>query len=311
MKKSLTFIIGIAVFLVLLAYMFTYTVRYDEVAVLTTFDSATEDSLQRDAGLYWKLPWPIQRVYKYNNRIQLLEDRPQEIQLADGSTVIIKMHLFWRVDDPYSFFVSLQNNANAESALRTLLRDLTSVASEYRFDQFVNPDPSRLAIPEIERVARDRLQQQLATIRPGYGIAVEQVGVTRVILPEASTEKVFERMRKTRERLAEAARAEGKSQAAAITARAESAQKRILAFAERRAQAIRDEGNQEAAEYFTAFAEDQEFAVFLRQMEMLRETLRHNTTFILDSKSLWFLQPLRQDTPVAGPGAPVETTAGN
>lgn len=294
MKKSLTFLVGIVIFVVLLVYMFTYTVRYDEVAVLTTFDNATEESLKSEAGLYWKAPWPIQKVYKYTRRIHLLEDRAQEIQLADGSTVIVKMYLAWRVEDPYSFFRSLKSVESAESALQTLLRDLTGVISQHRFDQLVNANPSQLKLREIEEQAAEQLREQLAAIQPGYGVAVEQVGIARVIMPEASTEKVFERMRKTRERLAEAARAEGKSQAATITARAESAKERILSFARRRAQAIKDEGNQEAAQYFTAFAEDQSFATFLRQMEALKQMLAHNTTFILDANQLWFLSPLRE-----------------
>lgn len=294
MKKSLTLLVGIALLVVLLVYMFTFTVRYDEVAVLTTFDKATESSLKQEPGLYIKAPAPIQQVYTYTKRLKVLEDRAQEVPLQDGSTVIVKLYLAWRVDDPYAYFRSLKDDAQATAALETLLRNLTGVISQYRFDQLVNTDAQALKLQEIESRMLEQMREQLAQIRPGYGIAVEQVGISRVILPEATTEKVFERMRKTRERMAEAARAEGRSQAATITSRAESAQKRILAFAERRAQAIRDEGNREANQFFATFAEDQDFAVFIRNMESLKESLAKNTTFILDANKLWWLSPLAQ-----------------
>lgn len=308
MKKSLTLLVGIVVIVVLFVYMFTYTVRYDQVVVLTTFDKATEASLKDEPGLYFKAPYPIQREYAYTKRIQLLEDRPQEIPLKDSSTVIVKMYVAYRIDDPYAYFRSLKDEDAARGALETLLRDVTGVISQYGFDQLVNTNAQQLKIKEIEQKATEQMRGQLAKIQPGYGIYIEQVGISRIILPEQTTEKVFERMRKTRERMAEAARAEGKSQAATITARAESAQKRILAFAERRAQAIRDQGNQEANQYFATFAEDQDFAVFIRQMDALKEMLRHNTTFILDANKLWFLAPFTNQQPQqAGQPAPART----
>lgn len=318
MKNKLALLVGVAVLVILLVYMFTFQVRYDQVAVLTTFDAAQEPRLDPDTGeialtaagepvdpgslivepgLYFKAPWPIQKVYDYSTQIQLLEDRPQEIQTADGYAVIMKMYLAWRIEDPYAFFRSLKTIENARDSLETLLRNLTGVVSRYNFDQLVNTDPDQLKLREIEQKAAALLRDQLARIQPGYGIKVEQVGISRILLPEATTEKVFERMRKTRERMAEKALAEGRSQAATITSRAESAKERILAFAQGRAQAIRDEGNREAAQYFAVFSEDSDFAVFLRQMDALKEMLAHNTTFILDANSLWFLSPLRTRPP--------------
>lgn len=316
MKNTLTFLIGIVVIAVLLVYMVTFQVKYNEVAVRTTFDKATEPArdpatgeLLRNAdgtlqspgdlietpGLKFKAPWPIQKVYKYSTQVHLLEDRAEQITTRDEHTIIVRMYVAWRIDDPYAFFRSLRNEANAREKLNPLLRSLTSVVSQYNFDQMVNTDASRLKLAEIEERATEELRTKLAGIKPGYGIHVEQVGITRIILPEATTEKVFERMRKAREARAEQARAEGKSQAETTKARAESVQKRILAFAERRAQAIRDEGNREAAEFYRTFAEDEAFASYLREIETLRQILPNNTTFLLNANELDFLAPLNAD----------------
>ena len=92
--------------------------------------------------------------------------------------------------------------------------------------------------------------------------------------------------------MAENARAEGEAEAGKIREEAESIRQRIMAFAERRAQAIRSEGEQEAAEQFEAFAADEDFAIFLRNLEALEETLPNNTTLILDARQLVWLSPL-------------------
>ncbi|MCS5617474.1 MAG: hypothetical protein NZ658_05690, partial [Pirellulales bacterium] len=130
----------------------------------------------------------------------------------------------------------------------------------------------------------------------GFGLKVENVGLYRVLLPESTTAKVFETMIATRERLAESAVQEGQAQASAIRSEAASGRDRILAFAERRAQAIRSEGDREASREYAEFAQDEEFAIFLRRLEALEQMLQHNTTFVLPAESLGILDPLARDT---------------
>jgi membrane protease subunit HflC len=161
------------------------------------------------------------------------------------------------------------------------------IISEYRLDQLVNQDRTQVALSEIEDRAQAMLRESLA--EAGYGLAVESVGIYRIILPESTTAKVFETMIATRERLAENALQEGQAQASAIRSEAESGRDRILAFADRRAQAIRSEGDREAAREYAGFARNEEFAIFLRRLEALEKMLGHNTTFVLSAESLGIL----------------------
>lgn len=309
MKNKLIFLVAIAVAVVLSVYMVMFQVRYDQVAVRTTWDQAVEPTRDADGnitdpgslilepGYGFKWPTPIQKVKVYSKRVQLLEDQLNEILTADGQTIIIKFYLAWKIEDPYAFFLRLKDEAEAESQLLSMLSELKVVVSNYRFDQLVNPDPEKVMLAEIEQKGLEMLRGKLDAISPGYGIKLEQVGIRRIILPEDTTQKVFERMVSTREGLAESARAEGNAEANNIKSRAEAAKRRILAFAERRAQAIRDEGNREAAQYFSAFREDQDFAIFQRQIEALQKMLANNTTFVLDANKLWFLNALEGQGP--------------
>ncbi len=309
MKKNLSIMAGIAVLIVLASYAVMYQVRYDQVAVLTTLDKTVAPtrneageitdpgSLILESGYGFKAPSPIQKIRVYSKRIQLQETQLSQVQTADGQTVLVKLYLAWRIEDPYAFFVTLETEKNAHEQLASMLGELTKVISTYKFDQLVNADPDKIKLEEIEQKSLEQLNKTLGAIDPSYGIKVERVGIRRILLPEDTTQKVFEAMASTRESLAENARAEGDAEAKNIISKAEAAKSRILAFAQRRAQAIRDEGNREAAQYFSAFREDPEFAIFQRQIEALQKMLAHNTTFVLDANQLWFLKPLTGETP--------------
>lgn len=305
-REKLNLIIGIGIAILLCVYMFTFQVRYDEVAVITTFDKAeapdasdpNSGSVITEPGLYFKWFWPIQKEYKYEKKVQILEDQLQEQQTADGYAVVVNTYLAWKIENPYEFFKRLNNVHNAQQQLLPLLSDVRSVISRYDWNELVNTDASKLKIDEIEAEALTQIQARLE--EQGYGIEAVELGIRRIILPETVTEKVFERMRQTRQSLAENARAEGDAKANAIKSEARSTQERILAFAERRAQAIRAEGDREAASYYGMFQEAEQFAIFLRRVEAMKAILANNTTFVLTAKDLTPLELLQGDEPTSG-----------
>ena len=207
--------------------------------------------------------------------------------------MIVRTYLTWRITDPLRFYITLKDQAEATRQLSSRLREVRGLISGYRFDELVNLDPSKLKLAAIEEQAADSLGAALD--QTGYGIAVESVGIHKIILPESTTEKVFETMIASRQRLAENALQEGQAQASAIRSEATSARDRILAFAERRAQAIRAEGDREASTQYQTFARNEEFAIFLRKVEALKKMLDHNTTFVLSADSLGILDWFNKD----------------
>lgn len=299
MKNSFVMLVGLLLVALLLSHMFFYQVRYDQVAVRTTFDKADETSVQQTPGLKWRWPWPINKVSLYSKRLQLLEDKIEELQTADGKSVIVRTYLTWRVADPLAFYVTLKDPAEAARQLSSRLREVRGLISNYRFDELVNVDRGKLKLAAIEEEAARTLDSSLE--QAGYGIKVESVGIHKIILPESTTGKVFETMIASRERLAENALQEGQAQASAIRSEATSARERILAFAERRAQVIRSQGDREAAVQYESFAKNEEFAIFLRKIEALRKMLDHNTTFVLSADSLGILDWFNKD-PGRDPG---------
>ncbi len=238
--------------------MFFFQVSFDENAVVTTWENAdtpTYDdagelvdagSLITEPGIYFKLPWPIQKVYDYPTKVQLLEQEPAQIVTADQNSIIIETYVTWRIIDPYQFFVKLRTIPYARENIGPQMQNLLGEFSAFRFDQFVNTDPEKLALVAIERQATEKLKQEFAELN--LGIQIQQVGIRRILLDETTSDKVFGRMRSTRERLAASAEQEGQNRAEAIRAEAERVKGQILSFAASEASRIRTEGLREATE---------------------------------------------------------------
>ena len=312
MKNKLILLLGLLIGGVLIAYMFTFVVRYNEAAVVATFGRVNDQSgVLTEPGFNFRLPPPIQQVYHYSTQVQLLEDQLEEQQTADGYSVIINSYLAWRISDPLEFHRAHESRQQASDVLLAMLRSSrASVVGRHTFDRLVNLDPAQLQLSEVERQIASQMQEQLD--RDQRGVEVVQVGVRRMLLPEPVTEKVFARMKEERLARAQNAEASGKAIAEAIRSDADKARQTILAFADVRAGQVRAEGIADAAQYYEVFAQDeqaQELAIFLRELEALKETLKHRTTLLLDSSFKpvsHFLadQPKADNAKPAAEGAP-------
>ncbi len=318
MTKITTLIIAVLIALILGFHMFSFQVRYNEVAVVTTFGSAqapTADdpgSMYTEPGLYFKWPWPFQQVKTYSTQLHVLEDELQENQTLDGKSVIIKAFVAWRIDDPYQFWNGLEYVSEAERTLRADLSVVNSVIGLHNFTDLVSTSATEQNLATIEAKAADMMREKIAP--SGYGITIESVGIRRLLLPETVTDKVFERMKSDRNRLAQDLLSQGESEAGRIVKEAESKRDRILAFAESRAQVIEAKGTIDAVEAYDVFEKDPEFAIFLRQMQALERMLGYNTTFVFKADELDLLRMFKHGPAVTTDpqtGRPIVVPAGD
>lgn len=296
-------LLALIIGLLLLTSMVTVQVNFHEAAVITTFGAADENSVRDgrtgNAGLVGNLmlrwPWPVQKVRVYDTRVRVLEDRLEEQQTRDKQGVIVKTYVNWRIDQPLDFFRSLVTPQEAENQIRSLMRDARSVIGNYAMNDLVNSDPSKLKLAQVEATLLAKLRGHVTAQSQGsdglsWGIVFESVGIKRILLPESVTTKVFERMRASRERLAQQARSEGDAEAASILARANSVSDTIAAFARRRAEALRAEGDAEAAKYYKVFAEDEDFAIFRRTIDTYPQLFSEGTTLFMDANDSLLLK---------------------
>jgi membrane protease subunit HflC len=277
--------------LLLLVYTVTFEVREGEVAVVTTFGGTGPDSVVngdgRSAGWKMKWPWPIQDVHAYPSSIQVVTSELTQCSTKDDRTPLVSAFLTWRISNPLAFFKSHRSVVEAESRARSYLRaDLAKVLGGYEFSELINTDPRKMRLAEVEAELRRVLGR--GPLESEYGIRVESAGIQRLGLPADVTEQVFKHMKETQLRKAQNTRSEGESRAEAIKGRALGVRKTILSYAERRAQNIRLEGEMAAALEYQTFAQDEKFAVFLKELETLKQVLQSRATVLLDMQTVPF-----------------------
>ena len=76
-KNSLTLIIGAALIVLFALLLFVFQVRTTQVAAVTTFSKPTGEIT--NAGAYFKWPWPVQKVYYFDKRVQNFEAKPDSV----------------------------------------------------------------------------------------------------------------------------------------------------------------------------------------------------------------------------------------
>ena len=295
------FLILVAALIVLgfLFFMTTYTVPFTDVAIVTTFGKASDSSRVETPGLKFKWPTPIQSTTVYDKRVRLLRSRDETQQTADQRQVVVGAFLTWKVADPLSFYRHWRGEGGAdpaeqyrraERAIEPLFRSAMSEVSRFTMKDLFSPDGTS-KIPQLEQAILERLrapedsgQAEVARL----GIEVEMVGISSIELPANTTTQTFEKMKKTRERLAAEAEAEGSAVADAIKTAADDDAQRILSFAGAFAAEILARGDSEAAKWLEVMNEEPELAAFLERTDLMRRGFGKRVTLVLDTKMMGF-----------------------
>jgi len=281
-KHLLTIIVAFVIVVVLLVYLFSFTVRVNEKAVVATWQNPKRSI--DEPGLYWKWPFPIQKVYKFDSRLRIFEGKHTETPTRDKRPLIVVSCIGWRIADPLTYLKVVGTEAQAEKFLNgRLMESQNTVLANHDLSELVSTNEEELKFDEIEQemlamVSKNTLQD--------YGIEVDMFEIKRLMLPDKVRNSVFARMRS--ERFIEAAqkRAEGEGAYQRIVSDAESKRDRMLAEAEAEAKRIMGEGDAAAAEYYKVFKENPELANFLKELEVLKKTLAKRTTVIIDTRTV-------------------------
>jgi membrane protease subunit HflC len=271
--------VAVVVALILVFSAITFRVRFGEVAVLTTFDRPIRSITE--PGLYFKFPFPIQRVHRFDARLQVFDGRIEQTYTKDAKNIVVLGTTAWRVKDPLRFLQTVGNFADAKRNLEGLTRGYKhAVIGRHPLSSLISADEEKMRFDEIEQeillsVSKEALEK--------YGIEVGFFKIKRLLLPEAVTAKVFARMREERGRIAEGHRAGGTAEAMRIRARADAERERIIAQAESQARIIKGKAAAEAAKYYDVFRENQDLAIFLKNLEALEQTLKGKSTIVIDT----------------------------
>jgi membrane protease subunit HflC len=281
-RTTITQLTGLVVAVIFATMLFFFQVRQTEVAVVTTFGKFSH-SITNDPGLHARLPWPIQNVHRFDNRIRNFEKKYEQTTTRDGRVLIIEVFVGWRVADPRMFLERFGGEiVAAERRLEGLLGNAKNgVVGQHPLRDFISTNEKELKFDLIE-------QEMLTAIRPdasGYGMEVRLLGIKQIGLPETITAKVFERMKAEREQQVKQVKGEGDAEAIKIRSDADRQREQILAEADRRATIIAGEAEAEAAKSLKVFEQNPEFAIYLLKVRALQDALKERATLVLDTRT--------------------------
>jgi membrane protease subunit HflC len=206
----------------------------------------------------------------------------QTVLSADRQNLEVDAFTRYRIVDPLRFYQAVGNiplaNQRLQSITNSAMRNVLASAS-------------RDAIVRTERAdLMNRIQTDVNRQAGSLGIEMIDVRLTRVDLPAANSQAVYQRMRTEREREAADLRANGQQRAQTIRAQAEREATIIRAEANRKAEELRGQGDADRNRILAeAFGQDPEFFAFYRSMQAYEAGLKSgDTRLVLSPTSDFF-----------------------
>jgi modulator of FtsH protease HflC len=234
-----------------------------------------------EPGLYFKIPF-AETVNLIDNRVLDNDLRPQEVLASDQNNIVVDAFTRYRITDPLRFFQAVGNIRGANLTLERIVNArVRSVLAGASTTQIINTQRAQLM---------DRIQDEVNRETQALGITVVDVRLSRVELPPATSQTVFQRMKTDREREAAELRARGSQDAQTIRARADRDVQVIIGEANKKSEEFRGEGDGARNRIFAdSFGKDQEFFSFYRSMQAYEAGLRQgDTRLILSPNSDFF-----------------------
>jgi modulator of FtsH protease HflC len=282
-RNPLTLLIGLLLILIFGLWLFVFQVRTTEVAVVTTFGNPTRPLTE--PGAYFKWPWPIQKVWSFDKRVQNFEDKLTEGLTRDNFNVLTTVYVGWKITDPTAFFPKFIGSDNpigeAERQLERLLgNDKSAVIGKHRLSDFISASDNGTNFVAIENQILTALQSQVRA--NNYGLAIEFLGIKKLQLPPNVSQSVFDRMTSERKVLADQLQFEGDARAQEIRSEADRKAQEMLASAQGKATGIKGQGEAEAAKSLAVFQQNPELASFLFRLNALEGSLKERSILVFD-----------------------------
>jgi modulator of FtsH protease HflC len=259
-----------------------FTVDQREYAVV--FQLGEVVRIDTEPGIKWKIPL-IQNIRKFDKRIITLDSQNVEtFATAEKQPIEVDSFVKWQVADPKVFYVST-NQGDFATAEKRIGQTVNSLLGE---------ELQKRTLQEIVSGEREKIMDSVRMRGDAdlskIGVKIVDVRLKRVELPKQVSEKVFDRMRSERQRVANELRSLGAAENEKIKADADKQRQVILAEAYKQAQTLQGSGDGKAsAIYADAYGKNAEFYAFYRSMEAYKASFRSkNDVMVLEPNAAFF-----------------------
>ncbi|MCF4124775.1 protease modulator HflC [Methylobacterium sp. SyP6R] len=292
----------LGVLVLVMVYAAAFTVGQTQQALVLRFGGVRTVLNQAGTdkpGLYFKVPF-VESVVLFEKRLLDLDLPVQTVLSADRQNLEVDAFARYKIVDPLRFYQSVNNiqvaNQRLSSFTNAAMRNVLASAS-------------RDAIVRTQREGlMNRIQEDVNRQAKNLGIEIVDLRLTRVDLPAANSQAVYQRMRTEREREAADLRANGNQVAATIKAKADRDVTVLLAEANQKADQLRGQGEADRNRILAdAFGQDPDFFAFYRSMQAYEKGLSGSDTRLVISPGSeffrYFNDPQGRARPAAAPAA--------
>jgi modulator of FtsH protease HflC len=294
MKKTVNIIIFGLLLLIFGSYMFTFQVRQDQIAFVDTFGKTSEPIVT--AGLKYKWPWPIQRVYTFDKRIHLKTTDYTQITTGQGS-LIVQAYFCWRISNPGEFMKKAKGSTaeerrrNAEDNLEREIKDAISevfggeenVTDKLRVDDIIDGESGNPKGNTFEKLEGKILDLVKGAKSEQYGMELTFVGIRRVGISQNALVAVLDTMVTQWTNKAFSPVQEAENKAKSIRDRAINARETALKTARNEASRIISSASEKETIIFSQMEKkDARLAELLLKLSTMEKVLGKETTLLLD-----------------------------
>lgn len=264
---------------------FAYVTRFGDP--IKTVDGGTE------AGLWTKLPWPIDSVQRIDRRLQTFDLPAVESLTRDlatntvDKTLAVDAFVTWRIPNRNAADKFIRAVGTPEQAKRILSPrvngKIASVISTLPLDDIIAvADAVKLEDRTAKLQSRLFGDELATTVLNEYGIELVDLRLRRFSYPEAVRASIAERIRSERARKVADYESEGRKRASDIASAAEKEARTIEAESRARRQTLEGQADVEADRIRNeAHAADPKFYEFLQKLKTYQVLLSETRDVLL------------------------------
>jgi len=302
-KNKILLIAAIVIAGIVVLSQSIYVVNETQQVVVTQFGRPVGDAVT-EPGLKFKTPF-VQKANYFDKRYMEWDGDPNQIPTKEKKFIFVDSYARWHITDPLQFYKRLTNERGAQSRLDDIIdgetrdqvashsleevvrntnrqADTTALISEIIEDTLAQIEVGRKRIQNI-------IQETVNEETKDLGIEVLDFRFKRINYVEDVRERVYDRMKSERIRIADKFRSEGEGEASRINGEKERELNQIQSEAYKEAETIKGKADAEAAriyaEAYNKSRSSRELYSFIKSMETFQSTFDSTTTVILSTDS--------------------------
>ena len=311
MKTSAVVLVLVGLALIVL-YSSAYVVEEGKQVIVTQFGKPVDDV--QEAGLHFKTPF-VQQAYYLEKRLLPWDGAPESMQTKDKKRIDIDVWARWKIVEPMTFFVKVRSEQGGQKILDDFVDSaVRDVVARHNLIDVVRKSNDELVYEteELERTdaelvtgnGRDDVEEEIlrGVDLKEYGMELNKVRIKRVNYVASVRRSVYERMISERSRIARLYDSEALEEENKILGQTQKELDAIEGEMEQKSAEIRGEADAKVIQLTAdAYGKSIEFYEFLRRLELLKQTLGHDTRLILSTESDLFRLLKGPGDPSTGP----------